>query len=120
MSHNQTIAPHCPETEFWQVAKCAQSFCDTLGVHPTTWEQTVPNTVQNRDARHRKMLDEPTISLLRLPVTQEVTPAGFDRTVHHCKALKETKGDKIAAARILGIGKTTIYRKLRQYSQNPI
>jgi len=36
------------------------------------------------------------------------------------KALKETKGDKIAAARILGIGKTTIYRKLRQYSQNPI
>jgi transcriptional regulator with GAF, ATPase, and Fis domain len=36
------------------------------------------------------------------------------------RALKETKGDKIAAARILGIGKTTIYRKLRQYSQNPI
>jgi len=36
------------------------------------------------------------------------------------KALKETKGDKIAAARILGIGKTTMYRKLRQYSQNPI
>ena len=36
------------------------------------------------------------------------------------KALKETKRDKIAAARILGIGKTTIYRKLRQYSQNPI
>ncbi len=36
------------------------------------------------------------------------------------KALKETKGDKIAAARILGIGKTTIYRKLRQYGQNPI
>src|SRR5712671_5579646 len=35
------------------------------------------------------------------------------------KALKETNGDKIAAARILGIGKTTIYRKLRQYSQNP-
>jgi DNA-binding NtrC family response regulator len=36
------------------------------------------------------------------------------------KALKETKGDKIAAARILGIGKTTIYRKLRQYAQNPV
>jgi len=36
------------------------------------------------------------------------------------KVLEETKGDKIAAARILGIGKTTIYRKLRQYSQNPI
>lgn len=36
------------------------------------------------------------------------------------KVLEETKGDKIAAARILGIGKTTIYRKLRKYSQNPI
>jgi DNA-binding NtrC family response regulator len=36
------------------------------------------------------------------------------------KVLEETRGDKIAAARILGIGKTTIYRKLRQYSQNPI
>jgi two-component system, NtrC family, response regulator len=33
------------------------------------------------------------------------------------KVLEETKGDKIAAARILGIGKTTIYRKLRQYRQ---
>jgi len=36
------------------------------------------------------------------------------------KVLKETKGNKIAAARILGIGKTTIYRKLRQYGQNAI
>jgi DNA-binding NtrC family response regulator len=36
------------------------------------------------------------------------------------KVLQETKGDKIAAARILGIGKTTIYRKVRQYGQNPI
>jgi two-component system response regulator HydG len=36
------------------------------------------------------------------------------------KVLKETKGDKIAAARVLGIGKTTIYRKLREYEQNPI
>jgi len=26
----------------------------------TTWEQTLTNTMQNHDARHRKMLDEPT------------------------------------------------------------
>jgi transcriptional regulator with PAS, ATPase and Fis domain len=31
------------------------------------------------------------------------------------KALSETAGDKVAAARILGIGKTTMYRKLKQY-----
>jgi transcriptional regulator with PAS, ATPase and Fis domain len=31
------------------------------------------------------------------------------------KTLSETAGDKLAAARILGIGKTTLYRKLKQY-----
>ncbi len=31
------------------------------------------------------------------------------------RALQETAGDKLAAARILGIGKTTLYRKLKQY-----
>jgi transcriptional regulator with PAS, ATPase and Fis domain len=33
------------------------------------------------------------------------------------EALRETAGDKIAAARILGIGKTTVYRKLKQYQE---
>jgi two-component system response regulator HydG len=31
-------------------------------------------------------------------------------------ALRETGGDKLAAARLLGIGKTTLYRKLRGYA----
>jgi DNA-binding NtrC family response regulator len=31
------------------------------------------------------------------------------------RALRETGGDKMAAARLLGIGKTTLYRKLKQY-----
>ena len=36
------------------------------------------------------------------------------------RALQETSGDKLAAARLLGIGKTTLYRKLKQYeSQHP-
>jgi len=30
-------------------------------------------------------------------------------------ALRETKGDRVAAARLLNIGKTTIYRKLKSY-----
>jgi hypothetical protein len=38
--------------------------CLTVGVQSensgTTWEQTLPNTVQNGDARHRKRRDEPT------------------------------------------------------------
>src|SRR5882762_473480 len=46
----------------WTHRSCAQIICAIQGVHPnklgTTWEQTMPNTVQNHDARHRKMQDE--------------------------------------------------------------
>ena len=34
-------------------------------------------------------------------------------------ALREMGGDKLGAARLLGIGKTTLYRKLRAYATNP-
>ena len=34
------------------------------------------------------------------------------------RALQETGGDKLAAARILGIGKTTLYRKLKEYGEH--
>ena len=30
-------------------------------------------------------------------------------------ALAQTSGDKMQAARLLGIGKTTLYRKLKEY-----
>jgi DNA-binding NtrC family response regulator len=33
--------------------------------------------------------------------------------------LQETRGDKFAAARLLGIGKTTLYRKLKEYAVAP-
>jgi DNA-binding NtrC family response regulator len=39
------------------------------------------------------------------------------RTVLH--ALRETRGDKLAAARLLGIGKTTLYRKPKEYTATP-
>ena len=39
------------------------------------------------------------------------------RAIFH--ALRETSGDKLAAARLLGIGKTTLYRKLKQYEAVP-
>ena len=34
------------------------------------------------------------------------------------RALKETKGDRTLAAKLLGIGKTTLYRKLNQYESH--
>jgi two-component system response regulator HydG len=36
------------------------------------------------------------------------------------RTLRETGGDKLAAARMLGIGKTTLYRKLKQYQMEHI
>ena len=36
------------------------------------------------------------------------------RAIFH--AMRETEGDKLAAARLLGIGKTTLYRKLKEYA----
>jgi transcriptional regulator with PAS, ATPase and Fis domain len=38
------------------------------------------------------------------------------RAIFH--AIRETKGDKLAAACLLGIGKTTLYRKLKHYGYN--
>ncbi len=35
------------------------------------------------------------------------------------RALREAGGDKLAAARLLGIGKTTLYRKLKEYESHP-
>ncbi|HLJ41417.1 MAG TPA: sigma-54 dependent transcriptional regulator [Candidatus Acidoferrales bacterium] len=35
------------------------------------------------------------------------------------RALRESGGDKLIAARLLGIGKTTLYRKLKQYESQP-
>lgn len=37
------------------------------------------------------------------------------RAIFH--ALRQTQGDKLAAARLLGIGKTTLYRKLQEYGR---
>jgi transcriptional regulator with PAS, ATPase and Fis domain len=60
---------------------------------------------------------------------QRLIPRGMGENIVHPSAeplcvmerrailetLSETAGDKLAAARILGIGKTTLYRKLKQY-----
>jgi two-component system response regulator HydG len=59
----------------------------------------------------------------RVPDRNELLPLEEleRRAILH--TLRETSGDKLAAARILGIGKTTLYRKLKQYhleAESPI
>jgi DNA-binding NtrC family response regulator len=51
----------------------------------------------------------------RVPQNDELLPLEELERRAILRALKESGGDKLAAARLLGIGKTTLYRKLKQY-----
>jgi two-component system response regulator HydG len=51
----------------------------------------------------------------RLPPNDELLPLDELERRAILRALREAGGDKLAAARMLGIGKTTLYRKLKQY-----
>jgi DNA-binding NtrC family response regulator len=51
----------------------------------------------------------------RLPQNDELLPLDEMERRAILRALREAGGDKLAAARMLGIGKTTLYRKLKQY-----
>ena len=51
----------------------------------------------------------------KLLEADELVPLGELERRAILRALRETNGDKLAAARLLGIGKTTLYRKLKQY-----
>jgi DNA-binding NtrC family response regulator len=52
----------------------------------------------------------------RAPDNNEILPLEELERRAILKTLRETSGDKPAAARMLGIGKTTLYRKLKQYN----
>ncbi|HTP44685.1 MAG TPA: sigma-54 dependent transcriptional regulator [Candidatus Acidoferrum sp.] len=51
----------------------------------------------------------------RLPQNDMLLPLDELERRAIMRALRESGGDKLAAARLLGIGKTTLYRKLKQY-----
>jgi DNA-binding NtrC family response regulator len=51
----------------------------------------------------------------RIPDKDELLPMEELERPAILRTLRETGGDKLAAARMLGIGKTTLYRKLKQY-----
>jgi DNA-binding NtrC family response regulator len=52
----------------------------------------------------------------RVPEKDELLPLEELERRAILRTLRQTSGDKLAAARILGIGKTTLYRKLKQYN----
>jgi two-component system response regulator HydG len=52
----------------------------------------------------------------RVPERDEILPLEELERRAILRTLRETAGDKLSAARMLGIGKTTLYRKLKQYN----
>ena len=52
----------------------------------------------------------------RPPEKDEILPLEELERRAILRTLRETGGDKLSAARMLGIGKTTLYRKLKQYN----
>ncbi len=55
----------------------------------------------------------------RMPGSDDLLPLQELERRAIFRALRETGGDKLAAARLLGIGKTTLYRKLKEYETAP-
>ncbi|MCX6115919.1 MAG: sigma 54-interacting transcriptional regulator, partial [Proteobacteria bacterium] len=70
----------------------------------------LPPNIQILADNKKLMLDEP-VDQLRL----DVALARFSK-VHICKVLESVKGDKKDAAKILGLGLSSLYRKLDEFS----
>lgn len=51
------------------------------------------------------------------PTTSKILPLVDVERKAILEAIEQLRGDKLLAARLLGIGKTTLYRKLKEYSQ---
>jgi two-component system response regulator HydG len=73
-----------------------------LGSGPTLQLSDLPSNLQYTSAD-------------RFPANDDLLPLQELERRAIFRALRETGGDKLAAARLLGIGKTTLYRKLKEY-----
>ncbi|WP_348265318.1 helix-turn-helix domain-containing protein [Telmatobacter sp. DSM 110680] len=48
-------------------------------------------------------------------ISKDIVPLAIKERDAIFDAIRVTNGDKLEAARLLGIGKTTLYRKLKEY-----
>jgi DNA-binding NtrC family response regulator len=77
-----------------------------LGSGPILHAGDLPSNLQYGSTEH-------------LPANDEVIPLEELERRAILRALRESGEDKLVAARLLGIGKTTLYRKLKQYQSEP-
>ncbi|KAA6456994.1 sigma-54-dependent Fis family transcriptional regulator [Acidobacteria bacterium AB60] len=85
----------------------------TMGTGPVLSVGDLPTQLRNEAIHARRAL---TVPVDTAPDAQDkVTPLAETEKNAILSAIRVLKGDKLKAARLLGIGKTTLYRKLKEY-----
>ena len=78
----------------------------------------LPSAVMNRRIEHRRQCQPETPPLSASPSNAQLYPilplADLEKR-EILRAIEYTKGDRTVAAALLGIGRTTLYRKLKEY-----
>jgi DNA-binding NtrC family response regulator len=88
----------------------------TLSSGPVVHLGDLPTQLQNFHMQnHRPITVAPVATDTPNPVRTPVTPLAQLEKQAILDTLRKLNGDKLLAARLLGIGKTTLYRKLKEY-----
>jgi DNA-binding NtrC family response regulator len=88
----------------------------TLSSGPVVHLGDLPTQLQNFHMQnHRPVTVAPVAADTPNPVRTPVTPLAQLEKQAILETLRKLNGDKLLAARLLGIGKTTLYRKLKEY-----
>lgn len=91
-----------------ELENCIERAC-ALTSGPTIHVGDLPTNIQN----WREMTQAPSVEAQ--PADRGIVPIAEMEKQAILRAIEQLHGDKLEAARLLGIGKTTLYRKLKEY-----
>jgi DNA-binding NtrC family response regulator len=92
-----------------ELENCIERAC-ALTSGPTIHVADLPTTIQNWRQQSEQPCDE-------LHGRRGILPIAEIEKQAILRAIEQLHGDKLEAARLLGIGKTTLYRKLKEYGE---
>lgn len=91
-----------------ELENCLERAC-ALTSGPTIHLADLPTSIQNWITQREGVLPEPSDASPAIKTLVELERDAILQAVDHLH------GDKLEAAKLLGIGKTTLYRKLKEY-----
>jgi two-component system response regulator HydG len=92
-----------------ELENCLERAC-ALTSGPTVHVSDLPTSIQTW-----KSQNQPSIGMNEDPGARGMTLAEIEKNAI-LQTIDQLSGDKLEAAKVLGIGKTTLYRKLKEYS----